>query len=170
MSDTSEPPQDDRVECPAARDPAVRLFIFAAMMLGFGAWTIYDHYYKGEYAYPEKYELGKYLGYLFNHYGPYVLVPLGLIAVFLAIRHLRRVLVADAEGIGYAGGARVGWDEITSLDASLLKDKGILRLHYGTGGTLTLDSWKLKNFKAMVAYVEKHVPAATSAPDEGEEP
>lgn len=153
-----------RIECTAARDPAVRLFIFAAMMIGFGLWTAYDAYVAGRYPYPEPYELNKYLSHLFNHYTPFVLIPAGLVAAGLAIRHLRRVLAADAEGIGYVGGRKVAWNQIRRLDGSRLKDKGILYLEHGQAERLTLDSWKLRDFKALVSFVEEHVPADARAP------
>lgn len=155
MNDQLQNPEVTRVECPSARDPAVRLFIFAAMMLGFGIYTIYDHYIQGNYTRPEPYSLNPYLKYLFNHYTPYLLVPIGLIAVILAIRHLLRKLTADQTGIGF-GTERIAWNRIDRLDASKLKDKGMLYLHYGAE-TLTLHSWKLQNFRQLVAFVEKNV-------------
>ncbi len=157
----NENPLACRVECPAAKDPAVRLFILAAMCLGFGIWAIYDHYVLGKYPYPQHYELNPYLYYLFNHYIPYVLIPLGTFVLVWGIRFLHRRLVADAEGIGYVGSEKIRWDEIKELDASLLKTKQILCLRHGEGRTLILDAWKLENFRDLVAMIETRVPAGT---------
>jgi hypothetical protein len=159
MSDTQ---QTHSVECPATRDPAVRLFIVAAMFLGFGIYTIYDHYVLGNYPYPRPYELNPYLKYLFNHYIPYVLMPPGAFALVWGIRFLLRRLVADAEGIGYVGGTKVRWSDVTELDASILKSKQILCLRHGGGRKLVLDAWKLENFRDLVAVVEAHVPATAN--------
>jgi hypothetical protein len=171
MNESAAPAKDDRVECPASKDPAVRLFIIAAMMLAFAAWTIYDAYVARKYPYPDPYELNAYLKHLFNHGAAFVLVPLGVLAIGLGLRSLRRVLVADAEGIGYVGKQKIPWSGVARMDASLLKEKGILRLYHGESGRLTLDSWKLGNFKALVAFVEQHVPRDAAGvpepPDEG---
>jgi len=164
MNDSSRPAETtdlSEVRCRPTRDPAVRWFIFAGLMLGFGLYTIYDHYIMGNYAYPEPYELNPYLKYLFNHYVPYILVPIGLIALVLGVRQLCRTLVADEAGIGYAGGKKIPWNQIKQLDASQLQSKGILTLRRRDGKALKLDSWKLQNFKDLVAYVETKMPAET---------
>lgn len=158
MNDTPTPAEVDSILCPAAKDPAVRWFIFAAMLIGYGFYTIYDHYIQGNYPYPDPYKLNPYLTYLFNHYNPYVLIPPGLIAMVMSIRYLRRKLIADGEGIGYAGTDRIPWNEIRNVDASKLQSKGILYLRHGGGKTLKLASWKLQNFRDLVAFVERHVP------------
>ena len=157
MNDTKEPAEVMRIECPPAKDPAVRWFIFAAMMLGFAVYTIYDHYILGNYPKPDPYALNPYLKYLFNHYIPYLLAPLGLISLIAAVRHLMRKLVADTEGIGYAGKGNIPWDRITKLDATRLKEKGILTLEHGQDQKLVLDSWKLQNFRQLVAFIEKKI-------------
>ena len=156
MNESAEPAPTDRVECTAARDPAVRLFIFAAMMIGFGAWCLTDLR-----KVPESWELkniNEVAGYLLNNWGPVLLVPAGMIALAWGVIFLRRKLVADAEGIGYEGRQRIAWSDVTRLDAAELKGKGLLYLHRGEAKPLRLDSWKLNNFKAMVAFVERHVP------------
>ena len=88
---------------------------------------------------------------------------LGVLLVIVGIRMLRRVLVADSAGIGYLGKDKLPWDQIDKLDASQFKNKGILILLAGEGARtrrLKLDSWKLKNFRDLVAFVEAHVPSA----------
>jgi hypothetical protein len=158
MNDTDQPVASDRVVCPAAKDPVVRLLIGAAMALTFGLWMVYDHYFQGKYPKAEPSDINKYAGYLLNHFGPFVLIPVGLVLVVWGIGVMRRGLVADAEGIGYRGGARWPWTDIASVDASRLKGKGILVLHSRAGGKLLLDSWKLMNFKDLVVFVEAHLP------------
>jgi len=167
MNESGEPLQADRVECSARKDPAVNLFIIAAMGLGFGIWCLTDRRRP-----PESWDLhhiNDAAAYLLNNWGPVLLLPIGLIALAWGILFLRRKLVATAEGIGYVGKQQIAWSQVTRLDASLLKSKQILKLHHGGPRPLTLDSWKLNNFKAMVAFVEQHVPpSAIETP--GEEP
>jgi len=159
MNEASEPTAPDRIECPAARDASVKMFIFAAMMIGFAAYTIYDHYILGNYAKPDPYELNPYLKYLFNHYVPFVLIPPGLVALVYGIVLLRRKLVADAEGIGYAGKDRIAWSDVTKIDATVLARKRILYLYHGQDGKTTLDEYYLQNFRDLVAFLDRHVPA-----------
>jgi len=154
----------DRVECRAAKDPAVRLFIGAAMGIAFGAYCWWDAEPR-----PPAWDLShinQVASYLLHVAGPWVFGIPGLLAGIWGVVFLRRVLVADAEGIGYAGKERVAWGEVTNLDACDLKKKGILYLEYGDGAVLKLDAWKLQNFKGLVAFVEAHVPPA--ARQEGE--
>jgi hypothetical protein len=158
MNDTQPAAPADRVECPAAKDPAVRLFIAAAMALAFGGWMVYDHYVSGKYPYSDPSDLNKYASYLFNHFGPFILLPLGLGLAVGGIVTLRRVLVAEADGIGYRGQTQRPWGGIASVDASRLQSKGILVLHFTAGAKLVLDSWKLTNFRNLVAFVEAHLP------------
>lgn len=156
MTETS---QSDRVVSPPAKDPAVRLFIVAAMLLGFGIWCFLDAYVQGKYPRPENgADFNAWADYYFNHVGGIVLPLAGLVPLLLALRFLRRPVIADAEGLGYKGGRKIRWEEVGRLDATDLAKKGILRLHYGPEKPLVLDSWKLTNFKALVDYVDSHVP------------
>ena len=148
------------VECRATKDPAVRRFIFAVLAVGLGVYCFIDHYIRNMYQYPEPYELNPYLTYLFNHYGPFVLIPVGLLFAAKGVIGLRRTLVADQEGIGYVGGQKIGWSAVKSLDSENLASKGILNVTYDTGAgekTLVLDSWKLQNFRDLVRMVESKV-------------
>lgn len=167
MNESDESPQTDRVECTARKDPAVNLFIVAAMGIGFGIWCLTDMRPP-----PESWDLdhiNEASAYLLNNWGPLLFMPIGLIALIWGILFLRRKLVATAEGIGYEGKQQVPWSRVTRLDASLLRSKNILKLHHGGAKPLTLDSWKLNNFKAMVAFVEQHVPPeAIQAPGQEE--
>lgn len=145
-----------RVECPAARDPAVRCFIGAAILIAGGLWCFVDGYVRGL---PKETETinDKATWYL-NHVGGIVLPLAGLVPLAFGVVALRRKLVADEEGIGYVGKEKVAWTAVRSLDTTKLADKGILKLKYDSGGrdkTLVLDSWKLRNFRELVLLVEK---------------
>ncbi|MCJ7543547.1 MAG: hypothetical protein MUP47_03105 [Phycisphaerae bacterium] len=158
MNDTQQPAPADRLECPAAKDPAVRLFIGAGMAMAFGLWMVYDAYVLNKYPYPQPYELNAFATHVLNHYGPFVFIPLGAVLVVWGIVAWCRVLVADGEGIGYRGRASHPWREIASADASRLQTKGILVLHFTGGARLVLDSWKLVSYRELVAFVEAHLP------------
>ncbi|MFW6133717.1 MAG: hypothetical protein ACOC8F_07450 [Planctomycetota bacterium] len=155
----SETPQS--VTCPAAKDPAVRLFILAGMLIGFGiwCWTDLHNFPQPKVSFSE--DVNGWAAYLFNHVGAYVLTPLGIIPLVWGFIFLRRRLVADGEGIGYVGREKLRWDEIDAVDAGKLQDKGILILRAGDR-KLVLDSWKLRNFKALVDLVEQHTPAGAT--------
>jgi hypothetical protein len=156
----TEQKQTNRVECPATKDPAVRLFIVAAMFLGFGIWCAMDAYVAGKYPYAAwNDDVNQFMGWAFNHFAPILLIPVGLVALVWAIVFLRRVLVADEQGIGYKGKPKVAWSDITGLDVSDLPDKKILRIHHTESGKpLVLDAWKLQNFREIVAFIEDHTP------------
>jgi hypothetical protein len=168
MSETNHTPRQDRVECPPARDPAVRLFIIAAMFIGFGLYCFWDAYILGKYPYPNNGDVNLAFKHYFNHGGGIVFPLAGLVPLVMGIRFLRRVLVADAEGIRVPGSPAIAWKDVKHLDATDLAGKGFLRLDYGQAKPLVLDSWKLQNFKALVAFIEKHVPA--DAIDAGQTP
>lgn len=174
MNETASSPQMDLVECPPARDPAVRLFIFAAMLLAFGIYCFIDTYIRDKYPKPLDNNLSDWGGYYFNHGGSFVFPLAGLVPLWLAIAYLRRKLVADAEGIGYHGRPKVRWETVTRLDATDLQHDGKLALHYGAAKPMKLDSWKLTNFKALVAFIEQHVPPdaidAADPPATGDNP
>jgi len=140
----------------------VRLFILAGMLIAFGAYCFVDAYIRGRFPYPENGDLNDFIGYYLNHVGGIVLPILGLVPLVWAIVFLRRVLVADDEGIGYVGKDRIPWAAVQSLDTSKFAEKGILRLRYRSDGrdaTLVLDRWKLRNFQPLVALVESKVAA-----------
>jgi hypothetical protein len=162
MNDNAEPAIATRIECPAAKDPAVRLFIGAAGLLGFGAWCFYDAFLSGgEYStLPPDATINQTLGYWFNHGGGILFPVLALIPLALAARFLRRRIVADAEGIGYAGKDKIAWDTVEKLDTSRWASKGILVIRAAGDVSLSLDEWKLdkKTFRDLIALVENSVP------------
>jgi len=159
-----------RVECPAARDPAVRMFIFAFILIGFGVWCFYDAYVLGRYGLTDNMDVNAWAGFLLNRVGGIALPLVGLIPLAIGIAQLRRSLVADAEGIGYVGKAKIPWSAVRALGSEQLASKGVLQLRYDAGGqekVLTLDGWKLQNFRDLVLLLESKVaPADGSAADE----
>ncbi len=162
MNDTSEQSQISKVQCAPTTEPAVRWFIFAAMMLGFAGLCFKDRL---EYPAPEAWDIDHInvaAKYLLNTWGPVVFAPLGLLALTMAGLHLKSKLLADDEGLGYTGKQKYGWDQVKKLDISELQDKGILYLTLDDGSEMKLDSWKLKDFRDLVALIEKKVPAAAA--------
>jgi hypothetical protein len=163
MSENAGDQPVTRVECRASNDPFVRKLIVIAMILGGAAWMIEDHYVAGNYW--KRDDFNDNLSFLFNHYLPYVLVPLGLLLLVRALLEHGRRLVADEKGIGFAGKQPIAWDRIARIDAALLASKGLLILHYVQEGqdkiekTLKLDSYNFRNFRDVVALVERRVPA-----------
>ncbi|MDP6544635.1 MAG: hypothetical protein QGH60_11635 [Phycisphaerae bacterium] len=157
-TDTTENTAPTSVTCPAEKDPSVRKFIMAAMLLGIGIWCWLD---AGNYPPPEAWDfahINKAAGYAFNHWTPWVALPFGVFQALRGFLLLKRVLTADAEGMGYKGKDKRPWDKITALDASCLKSKGILGVKYEGGEKLVLDSWELQNFRDLVGFVEAHSP------------
>ena len=164
MTDQPAGEQSKRREYPPTKDLAVRLFIAAAMFGGLGGYCLIDDM-AGKYPYaPPAEDLNTFLKFAFNHYGPYVFIPLGVLLGIWGIVALRRKLIIDDEGIGYATGRKIKWSDITKIDASQLQKKGLLFLHHGPRGQLKLDSWKIQNFRNLVELVEKYLPAELNEP------
>ncbi len=154
QTDASNVPS--RVECRATTEPFVRMMSVAAMLLGVGIWCVVD---QNRYAYVKfSDDESKFMGWAFNYYGQFLFSIVGLAMMAWTIVWFRGRLVADDEGIGYAGKPQIAWGKITRVDASLLRSKGYLYLHHD-GKRLALDAWKLQNFRDLVAKIEKHVPA-----------
>ena len=156
---TQPPPAaaHESIRCPAATDSSVRLFIIAGLLLLFAFWCFMDrHKYPPPPAWTGEH-FGAAAGHILNHYGPFLFAPLALLLIFLGIRSRRRVFVADATGLGYIGTPPVPWSDITALDSSRLEKDQILDLLLSSGGRLRLDSYKLTNFRDLVAFVEASV-------------
>ena len=156
---SDSPPQQgaDKIVAPPARDPTVRFTIVALGAFGLAAWCAYDVFVMGKHPYGSG--VNEFLPWLAN-WGSIVVMPLvGIAMLAWILRVVRRPAEADAQGVGFVGKPKVAWDRIERIDAPRLKDKGILDLYYDGGRKLTLDSWKLDNFKALVAYIERHLPA-----------
>ncbi len=164
MSETNEKPSEstppENVTCGPNRDPAVRLFIASAMFIGFAIYCFVDAV-----PAPEAWSLehiNPATEYVLHIGGPWVFGLAGIIPLVFAILFLKRTLTADKDGIGFSDGEKIPWSSITKLDATDLKSKGILALHYTTEGSregkIKLDDWKLNNFRDLMAIVENNVP------------
>jgi hypothetical protein len=155
---------ETHVQCAASRDRTVRQCIAAALLAAFGIWCLMDRR-SGRYDYPavpfSTDTINTYAGWAFNFFGSFLFPLAGVTMLLRAAICLRKRVVADEEGIGYAGKGKLNWTDIIELDARRLADKGILHLRYGQGNKLTLDSWKLDKhtFRDLVAFVERHVPS-----------
>ncbi|MCY2931200.1 MAG: hypothetical protein NTV86_17270 [Planctomycetota bacterium] len=160
MTETPTQTNPDRIECKATKDPIVRLFILAAMLIGFGLYCFMTR--EGTYTAPGK-DLNKFLSWAMGEYGPFVCIPPGVLVAMAAFLAARKRLVADAQGIGFAGGEKIAWSAITAVDAGLLQSKGLLFIHAtGQAKPLRLCDWKLTDFKPMVAFLEAHLPAGVT--------
>lgn len=146
----------DRVECPTSRDPAVRLFIGAGIAFALGIWCILDlaHY---PYAAPGE-DINKFGGWAFNHGGAILGPLIGVVVLVLALRFIKRRVVAGSEGLTVSGKPTIPWEKVEAVDATQLADKGIVVVRAGQR-EVKLDSWKLQNFKPLVALIESKVPA-----------
>lgn len=168
MTDQAPPAEvPAKVECPAVKDTAVRLFIGAAMLIGFGSWCFVDGYIRNTVKKEDIDGINKAATYYLNNVGGIVFPLAGLIPLAFGIRSMRRRLVADDDGIGYVGKAKIPWSTVKSLDASKLAEKGVLILNWDDDGAqtkLALCSWKLEKFRELVALVESKV----SPPQPGE--
>lgn len=158
VSETQEQQIPQQVQCRSTKDPAIRISIAAIMLIGFGVWCFLD---REKYPAPATWDLqhiNEASKYVMNNIGPFVFIPIGLILGGVSVSYLKRRLIADETGIGYAGKEKIAWDAITELDAEKLKSKGILYVRHGDNKSLTLDSWKLTNFRDLVTLVESKIP------------
>ena len=146
---------NDRVESKPARDPAVRAFAVAAMLIGFGIYCMLD--YKNYPYVPLSESLDKFFTWALNWYGQFVFTAVGAVFAVWAGVHLSRTVVADEEGIGNAGGLQLKWQDVESVDASKLQSKQILRLNY-SDGSIKLYGWRRQNFRELVAFIDAHLP------------
>ena len=154
-----QPKAPEKVECRSTKDPAIRIFIITGMFLGFGSWCFLEAHILKKYEYaPLSWEnLNKWSSWVLNYCGPFIFIPVGVIFLILGILFIRRRLVADQEGIGYAGKTKLKWVDISQLDAKRLKSKGIVALNH-EGGKLVLDSYKLTDFKNLLKLIEQKIP------------
>ena len=143
-----DPAAPEVVECPLATEPLVRSGLIIALVLGYGLYSIYE-------LAVGKYDRATQATYwYFTVACAVLLTPAGLVVVGLLIRRLRRRLVADSEGIGYVGREKIGWADVTKL---VIGGKGLVDLHYQADGqeeVLTLDSYYLKHYDALMAIVD----------------
>ena len=155
MSDAPINKNIQLVECPADKDPAVRVFIGAAMCLGGAAYchlTPPDTQPEGPFSMDKINHFAEW--YLF-FYGRWVFGALGIVLAILGARILRRQITADAEGMTVNRKRRYAWREFTGIDATLLATKGQLTLQRGAGEGVVLRRYQYKNFKALVELIEQ---------------
>ena len=155
MNDTKENAGLTHVTCPPEKDLAIRIFIFAAIMIGFAVWCYMDRR-----ELPEAWTLehiNDAAAYLLNNWGPVVLVPIGIIAAVVGFKHLSLTLEADENGIGYVGKEKIAWTDIVEVDASQLKSKGLILVNAGEK-KLKLRSGDMENFRELAALIEKSIP------------
>jgi len=157
---TSDASAPDRVECPASKDPPVRMFAVAAMLIAFGVYCAYDAFLATEDGEPKYSSEKNAASYYFNAVGGVVLPPVGIVALICGLVMLRRKFVADQEGLGYVGKEKVPWSRVSKL---VKRGAGRLDVSYdGPGeeeeGVLELDSWKLKHFAELVAFIDAKAP------------
>jgi hypothetical protein len=173
MDETTSTP-DKQIVCPTRRDSVLRLVIIGVVLLGFGIWCMID---LGKYPHkPFSEDINAWGKWATNFYGSFVCPILGAAMLIWAFLALRRKLVADEQGIGYAGKEKIPWSDVTGLDTSDLQDRQILYLQHGQGQKLKLDGYKLQDFKELLAFLESRVPggddrlasAGPSAEDEAE--
>lgn len=172
MNDSASASTADRVECRASKDPAVRLFIGAAALVAVGIYCVYDGFIATverdgvigpKYPPPEAWDMqhiNEAAGYALNHFGPFVFIPVGILLAVLAIRTLKRFVVADVEGIVVNGKPKVAWREFTGIDASLLEKKGVLTLKRDNADGVKLDRYQYRDFRKLVAFIEDRVKVA----------
>jgi hypothetical protein len=151
---TQAPQPQTGVRCPAAKDPAVRALIGAALLAAFAIWCSLD---QKPYATPDD-PINKFANYAFNFYGQFVFGAMALALAAWAAVYARRVLVADDEGLGYVGGAKIKWADITGVDARKLAKDSLLFIRH-SGGVMKLAGWRLQNFRELAAFIDAHVPA-----------
>jgi hypothetical protein len=153
----NQPQAPEKVTCPGNRESVVRYFIMTAIFLGFSAWCIYDwqNYPKPDAPFGSD-TINEYFGWAFNHFLPFILIPLGLITAAKGIKTLKTQVVADQEGIA-VGATRIPWSGVERLDASQLPKKQILDLYHG-GKRLRLHGMNLVNWKPLVALIDRKVP------------
>ena len=171
MNDSASESTGGRVECRASKDSAVRLFIGAAALVAVGLYCVYDGYFAKvqndagdmvpKYPPPEVWNLkhiNEVAGYALNRFGPFLFIPLGILLAVLAIRTLKRFIMADRDGLVVNGRPKIAWSEFSGIDASLLDSKGILTLKRGGDQPgVKLDRYHYRDFRDAVAFIEDRV-------------
>ena len=82
--------------------------------------------------------------------------PIGLLAVLWLIGHARRRIVADDEGVHFAG-QTIRYDEITEIDRTRWDSKGIVVLIAGER-RMKLDDWKFRGADRVLQRVDERRP------------
>ena len=133
----------------STRERVAKLSIATILCFGLAAWCAYDAFYKESMAESSR---------LFNLYAAPVLIVLGLVALFFAVKAVRLRIEADEEtGIVLNGKPPIPWSAITDIDTSILAKKGYLFVKYrdgqGSEVTLKLDAFNLDFFDELYAMI-----------------
>ena len=149
------------IECKSTRDPLLRLGFLVAMLVGFGLWCVYEmNLIDGAPKYSYKSmsdDFNTWATWAFNFYGQFVFTGLGLLLAWKALKFKNQVLTADDAGVGYVGREKIAWADVIEMDLSKFKAKEIMVLKAGDT-SITLDGWKLQNFRDLIAKVEAALP------------
>ena len=133
----------------STRERVVKLFIVTVLCFGLVPWCWYDAFYK---------ESMKESSRQFNRYAIPVLIVLGILAIFYAIKAARLRIEADEQtGISINGKEPIAWDAIEDIDTSALAKKGYLYLKYrkpsGESEIVKLDEYNLDFFDELYAMI-----------------
>ncbi|WP_428386160.1 hypothetical protein [Mucisphaera sp.] len=99
----------------------------------------------------------------FDIYTQYIMLaitgPLGLIFAFRAITSGGWWVEADDDGIRSHGGRAASWSEVTDVDRTRWKSKGIAYVKIAGGQRILLDDWKYERqpTQAVMEIVEEHL-------------
>ena len=160
---TDESPQaGSAVQARPATDPAVRYFIAAVVLIGFGLWCLADMKSYPYRSYSE--DINAYLAWAFNHFGAIGFPLVGLIPLVKGLLQLRRKLTADDTGLT-VGSRRIAYDQVAQLDASRFRTKGLLTLRLKDQSDLVLDTWhyRREEFREIVRVLEQKVPVVVGS-------
>jgi hypothetical protein len=97
---------------------------------------------------------------------------LGLVTAVFLVSALRTRVVLNEDGLSMTPGPTLSWDQMKALKTDLYDRKGWVELEYeseGTTGEVRLDSYKIRDFKPLIAALceRKGFPsplAGTAAP------
>ena len=153
----------------STRERVVKLFIVTVLCFGLVPWCWYDAFYK---------ESMKESSRQFNRYAIPVLIVLGILAIFYAIKAARLRIEADEQnGISINGKEPISWDAIEDIDTSALAKKGYLYLKHrkpsGESEIVKLDEYNLDFFDELYAMIRTKLalpqqsgPQTESSPDQ----
>ena len=152
----------------STRERVVKMIIATVLCLGFAAYCQYDAWYK----YTREEQTGDRL---FNQYAVPVLIVLGLVALFFAVKAVRFRIEADEEaGISLNGQEPISWSSITDIDTSILAKKGFLFVKYRDSQdsqvTLKLDAFNLDYFDELYAMIRTKLGLPAESPDKSQPP
>jgi hypothetical protein len=88
----------------------------------------------------------------------FVLLPLGVVMAVGFVRHVGRWVEADDAGLTASWGPKIAWDQITRLDKTRWKSKGIAYVYYRSDAgekRLKLDDWEYE--REPMTRIEQHV-------------